>query len=82
MLNLGVEKHRKSTGFPRLGTNGTWLQLVRRCTFLLDPGVLISECRSVGMHQGFLTQGICATVQSYISFSNARMIEIKSRVNY
>ena len=24
---------------PRLNTNGTWLQLIRSCTFLLDSGV-------------------------------------------
>ena len=60
-------------GFPRLGTNGTQLQLVRSCTFLLDPGVLISESQSVEMHWGFLMQGMCLKVQSYIRFSDARM---------
>ena len=46
VLNLGAEKHGKCTGFPRPGTNGTQLQLIRSCTFLLDPGVPISgsEC--------------------------------------
>ena len=36
----------KHVGFPRLETNRTWLQLVRSCAFLLDPGVPISECQS------------------------------------
>ena len=69
-------------GFPRLGTNGTWLQLVRSCAFLLDPDVLISKCQSAKMHQDFLMQRMCAKVQSYIGISDARMIEIKARVDY
>ena len=73
MLNLGVEKHRKSTGFPRLGTNGTWLQLVRSRAFLLDPDVPISECQSTEMQQSFLMQRMCVKVQSYIRFSDVRM---------
>ena len=80
VLNLAVEKCGKSAGFPRLGTNGTWLQLVRSCAFLLDPGVPISKCQSVGMRQGFLMRGMCATVRSYIRISDARMIEIEARV--
>ena len=47
--NLGAEKHGKCVGFLRLETNRTWLQLVRSCTFLLDPGVPIfrvSKCRN------------------------------------
>ena len=73
MLNLGAEKHGKSMGFPRLGTNGTRLQLVRSCAFLLDPGVPISESQSAGMCQDFPVQGICAKVWSYIVFSDVRM---------
>ena len=37
--NLAAEKHRKCTEFLRLKTNGTWLQLIRSCAFLLDSGV-------------------------------------------
>ena len=70
--------HRKCTGFLRGGTNGTWLQLVRSCTFLLDPGVSDFEGQSVhvGMCWGFLIQGMSAKVWSYIGFSDARMVEI------
>ena len=80
MLNLGVEKRGKSTGFLKLGTNRTWLQLVRGCAFLLDPGVPISESQSGEMHQNFPMQRMCAKVQSYIGISDARIIEIKGRV--
>ena len=80
VLNLAVEKCRKSAGFPRLGTNGTQLQLIRSCAFLLDPGVPISKCQSAEVHQDFLMQRMCAKVWSYIGISDARMIEIKARV--
>ena len=45
--NLAAEQCRKSMEFLRPGTNGTQLQLIRSCAFLLDPGVPISgsECR-------------------------------------
>ena len=56
MLNLVAEKRGKSTGFPRLGTNGTQLQLVRSCAFLLDPGVPISKCQSAEVHWDFPMQ--------------------------
>ena len=82
MPNLGEEMRGKCVEFPRLETNGTWLQLVRSCAFLLDPGVPISECQSVEMHWEIPMQEVCAKVRSYIGFSNARMIEIKARVNY
>ena len=68
--------------FLRLGTNGTRLQLVRSCAFLLDPGVLISKCQSVEVHWEFLMQRMCAKVRSYIRISDVRMIEIKVRVDY
>ena len=80
--NLAVEKCGKSAGFPRLGTNGTQLQLVRSCAFLLDPGVPISKCQSAEVHWNFLMQRMCAKVWSYIRISDARMIEIKVRVDY
>ena len=70
----------KELEFPRPGTNGTRLQLIRSCAFLLDPDVLISKCQSAKMHQDFLMQRMCAKVRSYIRISNARMIEIKARI--
>ena len=80
MLNLAAEECRKSMEFPRPGTNRTQLQLVRSCTFLLDPGVLISKCQSAEVHWDFLMQRMCAKVRSYIRISDARMIEIKAKV--
>ena len=78
--NLAAEKCGKSTEFPRPGTNRTQLQLIRSCTFLLDPGVPISKCQSAEVHQDFPMQRMCARVRSYIGISDARMIEIKARV--
>ena len=70
-------------GFPRLGTNRTWPQLVRSCAFLLDlAGVPISKCQSAEVHQDFPMQRMCAKVRSYIRISAVRMIEIKARVDY
>ena len=43
VLNLAVEKHRKCTDVLRPSTNRIWLQLIRSCTFLVDPGVPILE---------------------------------------
>ena len=41
-------------GSPRLGTNGTWLQLVRSCAFLLDSVSLISRVKQMrGVATGF-----------------------------
>ena len=60
MLNLAAEKRGKSVGFPRLGTNGTRLQLIRSCTFLLDPGVPISGSK-------------CGVSSEADEFSDARM---------
>ena len=65
MLDLGAEKHGKSMGFPRPGTNGTRLQLIRSCTFLLDPGVPISgsECRVLSEPDGFSDVKMCVKEQ-------------------
>ena len=71
---------RKNAEFPRPGTNGTRLQLIRSCAFLLDPGVPISKCQSAEVHRKFPMQGICVKVRSYIGISDARMIEIKAKV--
>ena len=80
VLNLAAEKCRKSAEFLRPGTNGTRLQLIRSCAFLLDPGVPISKCQSVEVHWDFPMQRMCARVRSYFGISDARMIEIKARV--
>ena len=83
MLNLGVEKHRKSAGFLRLGTNRTRLQLVRSCAFQLDPGVPISQCQSAEMHQEFPMQGVCVSKCRVTSgFPMQGCVDIKARVNY
>ena len=38
-MGYAWEMHGRCAGFSKRRTNGTWLQLVRSCTFLLDLGV-------------------------------------------
>ena len=47
------------------GTEGTWLQLIGSCTFLLDPGVPISgsECRVSLESNGFSDVRMCVKEQ-------------------
>ena len=65
VLNLAVEKCRKSVGSSRPRTNGTQLQLIRSCAFLLDPGVLISrsECRVPSEPDRFSDARMCVKEQ-------------------
>ena len=65
VLNLAAEKCGKSAEFPRPGTNGTWLQLIRSCAFLLDPGVPISgsECGVLSEPDGFSDVRMCVKEQ-------------------
>ena len=65
VLNLGAEKCRKSAEFPRPRRNGTQLQLIRSCAYLLDPGVPISgsECRIPSEPNEFSDVRMCAKEQ-------------------
>ena len=65
MPNLAAEKHGKCAGFPSPGTNGTRLQLIRSCAFLLDPGVPISgsECGISLEPNGFSDVRMCVKEQ-------------------
>ena len=65
VLNLAAEKCGKSMEFTRPGTNGTWLQLIRSCAFLLDPGVPISgsKCGVLSEADGFSDLRMCVKEQ-------------------
>ena len=63
--NLAAEKCGKSAEFLRPGTNGTRLQLIRSCAFLLDPGVPISgsKCGVSSEANGFSDVRMCVKEQ-------------------
>ena len=65
VLNLAAEKCRRSAEFPRPRRNGTQLQLIRSCAFLLDPGVPISgsKCGVSSEADGFSDVRMCVKEQ-------------------